>query len=388
VRAAVHDRYGPVEVLELREVPVPSYGPHDALVRVEASAVNPKDVLVRKGKFAVFTGLRPGGLVMGRARWPMLRERARDRGGHQGEAGGRASDADDAKSFGGKAGGRASDADDAKSFGGMAGGRAAERSEAKSFGLVPGYDLAGVVEALGSEARGLAVGDRVWGMAPGWSAGTAAELCVLPASCLAVRPTSLSAVEAASIPLAGLTALQALRDLGRVRHRSKVAIHGAAGGVGTLAVQLAKAMGATVHASASPRNHALLERLGADRVVDYRTTTLHQLEPPYDCLFDVFGNQRFEAVRTGLDAFGTHVGTVPSARAVALDLLGRSTVPAFRLVVVRSNRDDLMRLGRLVDEGRLQAVIDRVLPLAAIREAHAHVETKRSVGKVVLDLTA
>lgn len=333
MRAAVHDRYGPVEVLELRDLPAPRCGPGDVLLRVEASAVNPKDVLVRKGKFKLFTGRRPGSLALGR-------------------------------------------------------GRASARGEPASVGIIPGYDVAGVVEALGPEARGLAVGDRVWGMAPGWSAGTAAELCALPADGLALRPSALSAVEAASIPLAGLTALQALRDLGRVRRGSRVAIHGAAGGVGTLAVQLAKALGATVHASASPRNHALLTRLGADRVVDYRTTTLHRLEPPYDCFFDVFGNQPFEAVRAGLDPFGVQVGTVPSARAVALDLLGRSAVPSFRLVVVRSNRDDLMTLGRLVDEGRLRAVVERVLPLEQIREAHAHVETKRSVGKVVLDLTA
>jgi NADPH:quinone reductase-like Zn-dependent oxidoreductase len=200
----------------------------------------------------------------------------------------------------------------------------------------------------------------------------------------APMPESLSFEEAASLPLSSQTALQALRDLGRATPGSEVLVNGASGGVGTLAVQIARALGARVTAVSSAANHELVRALGADAVVDYRVVDPLAARDAYDVVFGVFGNRRWDRAQRALRAGGTYVTTVPSLRIVTdslRSLLGRRRA---RLVVVRSRRSDLLAIARMVREGRLRPVVERVLPLARIAEAHAHLETKRARGKVVL----
>ncbi len=310
MRAVRFDRYGPPEVLQVVAVPTPVPGRGAVRVAVHAAAVNPKDVLVRKGKFAV---------PMGR-RWPKA----------------------------------------------------------------VGYDLAGVVDAVGPGVRGLAVGDRVLGMVQAWAGGACAEAVVLPADQVAPLPEGLSWVEAAALPLVGLTALQALRDCARLQPGQRVAIHGASGGVGTVAVQIARAMGAHVTATGRAENHPRLQALGAHATVDYRAVDVLS-QGPFDVVFDVFGDRRFAEARGALSPQGVYVSTVPGPRTVADHLRTRlSRGQRARLVVVRSRRRDLEALMAWVAGGVLRPVVDRVWPLADIAQAHAYLETKRAQGKVVL----
>jgi NADPH:quinone reductase-like Zn-dependent oxidoreductase len=309
VRAVRYDRFGGPEVLRVAEVPSPRPGAHELLIAVRACALNPKDVLVRKGKFRWLSGRR--------------------------------------------------------------------------FPRGTGYDWAGEVLAIGPEVVGARVGDRCYGMLNGWSGATAAEQLIARADECAPMPTSLSFEEAAALPLAAQTALQALRDLGRVQAGQQVACLGASGGVGVYAVQIARALGAEVTASASAANLPMLTELGAHHVVDYHAADV-LAGGPFDVIFDVFGNRRFDEAEPALADRGVFVSTVPS-RAIFLAIVRTLGRPRrARLVAVRSRRADLLEVSALVERGQLRPVLDSVRPLDEVAAAHAQLETKHSRGKVVL----
>jgi NADPH:quinone reductase-like Zn-dependent oxidoreductase len=250
-----------------------------------------------------------------------------------------------------------------------------------------GSDFAGVVERVGPGVYGVRPGDEVFGMLNGWSGGAVAEYVVVPQDELAQKPLRLSFVEAAAVPLAALTALQALRNEGQVKAGSRVLLHGASGGVGTFAVQLAHALGADVTTTSSEGNLELLRGLGADETWDYRKRTGEgPQDGPWDCYFDIFGNRAFSKVRRRLTPQGQYVTTVPSARHVFDRVRTNWAERRARLVVVRSCRADLVFLAALCERGTLRPVVERVWPLEETAQAQAHVETKRTRGKVVVSL--
>lgn len=251
-----------------------------------------------------------------------------------------------------------------------------------------GYDFAGVVSALGEGVKAVRLGDEVFGMLNGWDAGAVADEVCVPVDELAAKPPRLSFVEAASMPLASLTALQALRDEGRLRPGMKVLLHGASGGVGVHAIQLARLLGAHVTTTSSPRNFELCRELGAHETRDYATASELQPGSAWDVFFDVFGNRSFPQVRAALAAHGRYVSTVPSTRIVVQQLVTRVLPRKARLVMVRSNHGDLAQVAEWVAAGRLAPVVDRVFPLAETAQAQAHIETKRTRGKVVVRLDA
>lgn len=248
-----------------------------------------------------------------------------------------------------------------------------------------GYDYAGVVEACGAGVQDAQVGDAVFGMLNGWRAGTCAEALLVHADEYAPLPLGLSMEEASALPLAAQTALQALRDLGDLRPGQQVCIHGASGGVGTLAVQVARALGAEVTALCSAANAELVRGLGAQTVVDYRSTPPPALTQRFDIFFDVFGNQSYGRVRHLLKPRGLYISTVPSLRNIWDDVRTRlSPGRRARLVVVRSRRRDLEQLAAWVQQGRLRALVDSRYALAQIREAHTRQQTRRARGKIIL----
>lgn len=248
-----------------------------------------------------------------------------------------------------------------------------------------GYDYAGTIAAVGAQVNDARIGDPVFGMLSGWRSCAAAELVTVDRDERAPRPRGLDAIQAAALPLAAQTALQALRDLGGVGPGSEVAIHGASGGVGTLAVQIAKALGARVTALCGADSAPQVRELGADAVYDYRRTPPAALSGRLDCFFDVFGNQSYWRLRDRLSARGRYVTTVPSPSNIrdhALTLLwpGRTA----RLVVVKTRREDLEQIARWVETSNLKPVVAKVMPLSAMREAHALIQAKRTHGKIVL----
>lgn len=252
-----------------------------------------------------------------------------------------------------------------------------------------GGDLAGRVEAVGAHVADLAPGDEVFGT----SGYSWAEYAVAGPKKLALKPANVSFEEAAAVPIAGVTALQALRDHGRLRPGQKVLINGASGGVGTFAVQLAKALGADVTAVCSTRNLEQARSLGADRVVDYTREDFTKMGERHDLMLDVAGSRSFLTSRRVLTREATVVlvggpltyrglGPLPHIGGTILKSKGRSQTVRFFVATIE--RDDLTTLAELLETGRIRSVVERTYPLSEAPEALAHLGTGHARGKIVI----
>lgn len=248
-----------------------------------------------------------------------------------------------------------------------------------------GWDWSGEVVELGPGVHGVRLGEPRFGFIQAWSAGACAELAAVRVDESAPKPASLSFEEAAALPLVSLTALQALRDVARARPGQRVLVHGASGGVGVHAIQIAKALGLHVTTTSSARNLELCRSLGADETLDYAAADpLTGARARFDVVFDVFGNRRFDEAAPALSPAGTYVTTVPSARIgvdVARTLVGGRRA---RLVVVRSRTRDHEEISALVARGALRPVIERAFALDEIAAAFEVLATKRARGKIVV----
>ena len=260
---------------------------------------------------------------------------------------------------------------------------------------VRGTDIAGVVEAVGKNVTDLRAGDEVFGSS--WAdtlatPGTFAELTVAPASKLIKKPVTLTFEEAGASPMSGLTALIAMRDVGKVGPGNRVLINGASGGVGTFAVQIAKALGGDVTGVCSTKNLELVRSLGADHVIDYTEEDFTRSERRYDVILDNVMNHRPKATARVLSPTGTLIpnsigntggffaGLPRMARA---GLMGRgSTDVQFVSCVV--NREHLGALAALLESGDVRAVIDKVYPLSEAVNAVAHMFGHHARGNVVI----
>jgi NADPH:quinone reductase-like Zn-dependent oxidoreductase len=319
MKAIVGERYGPPEVLELREVDRPRIEGDQVLVRVRASSVNPAEWYRVHGPFF----MRPAEGV--------------------------------------------------------------RRPKRAALGT----DVAGQVDAVGKEASEFRPGDEVFGS----GLGAWAEYAVARESHLVRKPANVSFEEAAAVPIAALTALQALRDHARVQPGQKVLVNGASGGVGSYAVQLAKWFGADVTAVCSTRNVELVQSLGADRVVDYTREDFTQLGDRHDAVLDIAGSRSFRELRRVLapNARVVAVGAPMSVRGLGplkhiigtrLTALGRSQkVINF---VSKITKDDLEAMRELLETGRVKSVIDRRYELREVPEALRYLGTTHARGKVVI----
>lgn len=260
----------------------------------------------------------------------------------------------------------------------------------RRFPIGTGLDFAGVVAATGSDVEGYRTGDRVWGMVHPRqrhiTAG-AAEYVVVAADRIAPAPPDLSPVDAASLVVAGATALIALRDSVRLAGGERVLVRGAAGGVGTASVQLAHATGGHVTALARDRHARLLTDLGADEVLDYGSTTSDRIGP-FDVIVDTVGTE-LNCYRSRLAKGGRMVTVGLSAGALAA-IAASSVYGARRIRTFSANPDTavLRDLADHVTSGALRPVVDRVYPLADIAAAHEAFERGGVVGKHVLAVSA
>jgi NADPH:quinone reductase-like Zn-dependent oxidoreductase len=256
-----------------------------------------------------------------------------------------------------------------------------------------GVDLAGDVAAVGGNVTALRPGDEVFG--GGGRRGAFGEYLCLPADALLAKPANLSFEQAAAVPVAGFTALQALRDKARISPGGRVLVNGAAGGVGSFTVQIAKALGAEVTGVCSTRNVDLVRSLGADEVVDYTRSDFTRTDRRYDVLIDIAGNRSLADTRRVLTRTGVHVWVGgpkrgawirpllgPVKMAVVNPFVRRTLTP----MLARPNHDDLAALGDLLAAGKLTPVIDRTYPLGETAEAIAYLETGHARGKVVITL--
>ena len=258
----------------------------------------------------------------------------------------------------------------------------------RTFPRGTGQDFSGEVAAFGSRVSGFAPGDGVWGFLDGFLGGAAAEYLAVPRPWLAPMPQRLGWIEGAALPLVGTTALQGLRDVARLRPRERVLIKGASGGVGSAAIQIAKAMGADVTALASGEGIDHCRGLGADRVVDYRRTPPESLEERFDVFLDCVGHSPYREYRRLFTRRGRWVTVPPVPMAYALAPISRVLAPVVggpRLgyVVVRPRSADLEELGRLVERGHLRMPVTAMYPLEEIRAAHDAVAGLHGRGKRV-----
>ena len=318
MRAVVQDRYGPPDVLELREVERPAIGDGDVLVRVHAASVNPQDWhIMRASPFIVRTtgnGLRV-------PKQP-----------------------------------------------------------------IRGTDVAGQVEAVGRNVNRFQPGDHLLG----WCEGAFAEYVCADESHFVPKPAELSFEAAATLAMAGCTALQGLRDVAGVQPRQEVLIIGAGGGVGTYAVQIAKELGARVTGVCSTTKIELVRSLGADQAVDYTREDFTRGHQRYDVILQLAGTASPSACRRALTPNGTLVLSSGEGRFSGIDRLLRALVSSpfvgqqLRALITKETNEDLVTLAGLVEAGKVTPVIDRTYPLSDVPAAISHVEEGHARGKVVI----
>ena len=252
-----------------------------------------------------------------------------------------------------------------------------------------GVDVAGVVEAIGRNVTQLKAGDEVFGSNE--NAGSFAEYLCAPETAVIVKPRNITFEQAAAVTVGGVTALQSLRDKGQIRAGDKVLINGAAGGVGTFAVQIAKAFGAHVTGVCSTRNVEMVRSIGADHVVDYTRDDFTKSAQPYALIVDAIGNRSLRSIRRVLAPSGRYVilggpngrwiGPLGPILKTALSSLVHKNL---FVLMAKTNRDDLIVLRELIDAGKVMPVIDRTYRLEEVGEAIAYLETGHARGKVVV----
>ncbi|MFF4948192.1 NADP-dependent oxidoreductase [Streptomyces chattanoogensis] len=251
-----------------------------------------------------------------------------------------------------------------------------------------GFDVAGVVEAVGPGVTIFQPGDEVFGM-PRFPhpAGAYAEYVTAPARHFAPRPRGLDHIQAGALPLASLTAWQALVDTADIQPGQRVLIHAAAGGVGHLAVQIAKARGAYVIATASAAKHDLLHTLGADELIDYRTQDLADAVRNVDVVLDSIGGSNWARSLRTLRRGGTLVSILPFDETFPTQQAEEAGVRAV-FMLVEPDQQGLREISALIENGSLRVIVDAVFPLEQVAQAHVLGETGRTTGKIVLTVTS
>lgn len=246
-----------------------------------------------------------------------------------------------------------------------------------------GADIAGIVEAVGPAVTQFKPGDEVFGDV---GAGGFAEYVCVKETALAPKPANCTFAEAAAVPVAAFTALQGLRDKGKLQAGQKVLVNGASGGVGTYTVQIAKAWGAEVTGVCSTRNLELVRGLGADQVIDYTQTDFTRTGQRYDLIYDAIGNYTVADYRRALTPHGVCAvaGFTTLPRLFNVMLFGSRGGQPVASFMAQPNQADLLVLKDLLAAGKIVSVIDRTYPLAQTADAIRYLETGRARGKVII----
>ncbi|MGG7620502.1 NAD(P)-dependent alcohol dehydrogenase [Bacillus coreaensis] len=264
-----------------------------------------------------------------------------------------------------------------------------------AFGLfkpkysIPGGDIAGEVESIGTGVKQFQPGDEVFGDLSAYGWGGFAEYVCVPEGALVLKPKNMTFEEAAAVPMAGVTALQALRNKGKIQPGQKVLIYGASGGVGTFAVQLAKSLGAEVTGVCSSRNVEILRLIGADHVIDYQKENFSQSQEKYDLILGVNGGQPLSVYKRALNpqGFFLHVGGSGEQlfqtmlQAPWTSIIGKKKVGN---MLQRANKNDLIYMKKLLEAGSVKPVIDRTYKLSEITDAFNYFSEGHAQGKVVI----
>ncbi len=311
MKIAVITGYGDIEKIIYLTEEKPILKDKELLIKVEAFALNPKDILIRKGKFRKLSG--------------------------------------------------------------------------KNFPQKIGFEFAGIVMKTSNNSQ-FKINDKVFGLFGGWQGQCSTRYLCIKEKQVWLMPKNSSFHNISGIALAGSTALQALRDLGKIKAKSNVCINGASGGVGTLAIQVAKSFSAEVTTVSSDENIGLCQSLGANNVLDYNKIDVLKSHVKYDIFFDVFGNYSFDRVKHLLTQNGSYITTVPSTLILKQKFLTFFRKQKAQLVIVKSKQKDLYWLAKHVSKGQIKPVVDKIYPFEEIKQAQVYLQTKRAKGKVVISL--
>ncbi len=249
-----------------------------------------------------------------------------------------------------------------------------------SFPHVKGYDVSGTVVEVGKDVKSVKVGDEVFARPNQMDAGSVAEFARIQEGELALKPANMTHEQAASVPLAGLTAWQALVSKGDIKQGDKVLIHAGSGGVGTFAIQIAKHFGAFVATTTSGKNADLVKELGADLVIDYTTQTFEDVLSDYDLVIDTIGGETlarsFEVLKKG--------GTMVSVKSQDTDNLAQKYGVHFEWFFMSPDGKMLTELAKMISEGTVKTVIDSTFQMDQAAEAFDRLATGRAKGKIII----
>lgn len=253
------------------------------------------------------------------------------------------------------------------------------------FPMILGFDAAGTVAEVGANVTGFQPGDPVFARSNVGPGGCYAEFAAIDANTVAPKPEALNDDEAAAMPLAALTALNGLREVGRLQAGQRVLINGAVGGVGVYAIQIAKNMGAHVTGVCSTYNLELARELGADEVIDYRQQNPLEAGQTWDVIYDTVGYLKHTDARECLTPDGVYITLVP-AEGIEFFIPGQTEIKprGGYFLVWTPTAADLLILADWVKAGKLHSVIDSIYPLELVRDAHERSQTERARGKIVL----
>jgi NADPH:quinone reductase-like Zn-dependent oxidoreductase len=262
---------------------------------------------------------------------------------------------------------------------------------AKNFPTAVGFDFSGVVERVGANAHGRTTGDEVFGhlpYSPTAKQGSFAELVTVKPESVGIKPPSVTHEQAAASATVGCTALQGLRDHGRLQAGQRVLVNGASGGVGSYAVQIARALGAEVVGTASAAKAEFVRSLGVEEVIDYRQTALSSLDETFDVFLDAAATSSYGEAKGLLNRGGAYVTLLPSASVVGGMLLSLLSSKRCRFVTVQSRAADLDQLAGWITTGRLKPSVEEIFPLADIGNALSALDSGRVRGKISLRIDA
>jgi len=248
---------------------------------------------------------------------------------------------------------------------------------------IPAHEFSGVVAEVGSDVPDFQVGQEIYGMNDWFADGALAEYCVAKPSEIAPKPTKLSHIESAAVPIAALTAWQGLIDRAHLQAGQRVLIHGASGGVGVFVVQLAHELGAYVIASASARNRDFVTQLGADEFIDYTSQRFEEVARDIDVVFDCVGGETFERSFGVLKPAG-HIVTIAASEEAAALHDERRKIAFF---IVEPNQQQLIQITNLIDAGKLKTFVDAVVALADAASAYdGSLKSRHGRGKIVVEI--
>ena len=321
MKAILHTKYGPPDVLKLSEVEKPVPGDDEVLIKVHAASVNTADCYILKGE-PFLVRIIDGGIL-------------------------------------------------------------------KPKYKIPGSDIAGQVDAIGRNVKQFQLGDEVFGNLSSYGRGGFAEYVCAPENALALKPDNISFDEAATVPLAAVTALQGIRDIGKIRSGQKVLINGASGGVGTFALQLAKSFGAEVTAVTSTNKLEMAYSIGADHVIDYTQEDFTQSGQLYDLIIAVNGYNSIFDYKRSLSSRGIYVMIGGSLSQMFQAMLLGPCISMtggknMGTVSLRPNQEDLVFMKELLEAGKVVPVIDRRYMLNEVPDALKYLEEGHALGKVVI----